>query len=177
MDTQLCLGLRACRHARALRTTDGESICQGCGKRRETRRRRPSRRTGSQGPTWPSANTNMTGHPLSSNEPRPSKAIEPVVLLGVTPTSTSPSKSGSLGEDPSPRTSSPRANPTKVDTIDCPGCNRGKISLHHWNLGHRLCTSCKPLPIVAVGVHKSMPVILLAEDVTPDTVASGRRRP
>ena len=62
-------------------------------------------------------------------------------------------------------------------TQACTTCETGVIGQRRWDDGHRSCTRCAPLTLAAGGSNKAAPALLLLEQVSPEQVAGGRRRP
>jgi hypothetical protein len=177
----MCDGLRACRQAQIIMTVDGERLCSGCHRRRETPRRKPRRKSVRQVASAPRRQhavldpvvTDSNGDPYipcprRSRQDSDRRLGGDAVLVPDAPVGVR------LGTDHRDR---PHDVRPEVETRPCTTCDRGKISQARWDEGKRQCTTCAPLNLVAVGVHKSIPTILLAEDVTPENVAQGRRRP
>lgn len=155
MDTITCLELRACRGAPVLATHDGEQICGACGKRKE-RHGKVRRPRVTSFPKTPAIGQGMAH----------GRVAEALIVSGKSDLRHGESRGPGSNSD----------TPTLVEEHDCTTCSRGKIGKKRWEEGVRLCTRCAPLPLVSVGVHKSIPALMLPEDATPERVASGRRR-
>lgn len=151
-STEECPRLRACSSAGTLTTVDGP-ICAYCGKDRPlpTKGRRRSAAKSS----------------APSRKPRipPGQEFQP-------PTG----RSSVDGRPLAASASRVAAKSTPVETMGCSNCD-GVVGAARWANGHRECTRCAPLKMVAVGLNKAAPDFQLASTVTAETVASGRRRP
>lgn len=149
-----CLGLRACANA-PLIPTDRGTICGSCGKDRPAiNRRRPRRRAARLVPVARKVLDLPDGY--VQRPPTGRSSITGLQLV------------------PEPAAAAPE--PPALISMPCATCG-GEVGRARYLDGHRECTSCKPLQIVAIGLNKAAPDLRLAADVDPETVASGRRRP
>ncbi len=151
-STEDCAQLRACKTASTLQTDVGP-ICANCGKDRPERTSGRRRRAATSVPV------------------RRSKPLLPPGYTFRPPTG----RSSVEGHPLAPLKAAARTENAKLVAMPCETCE-GDVGRARWINGHRKCTKCAPLKMVAVGLNKAAPDLQLASTVTPDQVASGRRR-
>jgi ribosomal protein L37AE/L43A len=156
LDTH-CAELLACKKASVYETSDSEWICSTCGKLvARTSERLP-------------ASSRRVGRPRR----RSVRALAPMPRRDAAET---PAPVAARLTPAVAKAAHPRAPRAPEQVMPCPSCGMGKIGIARWEAGVRVCTRCAPLEVAAVGVNKSIPVIMLASEARPEDVAQGRRR-